>query len=250
MLFGISYDLCLFIAIAIAFGALAFRVGMHFPAERESDFSRQVWASADVLTVFLTVIGIAKLMSPLLSAEQAQRESAAYSMGIHAKERILLSVNKAQDQFCPVGVVEPTAVPRCNAIRDMQRTLLLPTVDAISARHILKTDFPAICLQQACEQTFQDIYVLIKDFLEFCEKNPNVFSATKTHEPDDILITLSFIGGGLFITLFRLGRSGSEFSRNRKAWRDRKNGKKSTDEQIAAIRERLDRIDPPTPVGQ
>lgn len=243
MFLGFSTDLWEFIAIAISFGAIAFILAQRFPASSDADPWRQIWTVADILAVLLTVVGVAKLMSPLLVAEQIQQDAYHHNSAIRMKENIIYSVNKGQDEFCPVGEVKADAISKCDVIRKMQRSLLLPSADVTTARGILNNDLPRVCSQQQCDQIFQDIRMQATQFMEFAKKHPAIFSGIKVREPEEIRHALFFVFLYIAVTSFRLGRSGSEFARNRLAQKAAKAGKLSTDDRFDAIYRRLERID-------
>lgn len=212
---GLDPRLLYIVIIALVCGAVFFSVGFRHPGYRDSYIWRQVWSIADILAVTVTIIGVAKLMSPLVSMEQSQLDVIKQKIGIGKQESVIYAINRAQDKFCPVVGVSKEAVATCDVIRKMQRSLYAPQANHITAGVILKDDLPIICTEKQCSPIIAEIKRQIVDFQEYSLGIRDIVENPHPTTEKDIIYLLIFTGFYIFIASFRLGRSGAEFARNR-----------------------------------
>jgi hypothetical protein len=212
---GLEPRLLYIVIIALVCGAIFFSVGFRNPGHRDSYRWRQVWSIADILAVTVTIIGVAKLMSPLISMEQSQIDVVKRDIGIGKQESVIYAINRAQDKFCPLVGVSKEAVATCDVIRKMQRSLYAPRANYITAGVILKSDLPIICTEKQCNPIIADIKRQLVDFQNYSLSIRDIVDNPHPATEKDIIYLLIFTGLYIFIASFRLGRSGAEFSRNR-----------------------------------
>lgn len=258
-IFGLEPRLLYIVIAALVCGVVFFSVGFRNPGHKfrnpgykNSYRWRQVWSIADILAVTVTIIGVAKLMSPLLSMEQSQMDAVKRNIGIGKQESVIYAINRAQDKFCPVAGVSKEAVATCDVIRKMQRSLYAPRANYITAGVILESDLPIICTEKQCNPIIADIKKQIIDFQKYSLDIRNIVDNPNPTTEKDVIYLLSFTGLYIFISSFRLGRSGAEFSRNhldylaekaRFATPEARTDQQTVEQQLKALSERMSAIE-------
>jgi hypothetical protein len=255
---GLDHRLLYIVIVALFCGALFFSVGLRNPGHKNSYRWRQVWSIADILAVTVTIIGVAKLMSPLLSMEQSQMDAVKQKIGIGKQKSVIYAINRAQDKFCPVVGVSKEAVATCDVIRKMQRSMYAPQANYITAEVILNSDLPIICTEKQCNPIIADIKRQIVDFQKYSLDIRDIVDNPHPTTEKDIIYLLIFTGLYIFIGSFRLGRSGAEFSRNRLDYQaekarlatpEAKAAQQTVEQQLKALSERVSAIESSTARG-
>ncbi|QOY95049.1 hypothetical protein IM543_03905 [Massilia sp. UMI-21] len=249
---GLDPRLFNIVVVALICGAIFFSVGVRNPGHGDSYRWRQIWSIADILAVTVTIVGVAKLMSPLLSMEQSQIDVAKRNIGIGKQESAIYAINRAQDKFCPVEGVSTEAVATCDVIRRMQRSLYAPRANHVTAGVILQSDLPVICTENQCDPVIADIKRTIIDFQAHSLSVREIVDDTHPATEKDIIYLLIFTGMYVFIASFRLGRSGAEFSRNRLDYQAKnaklktpepKDEQRTVEQQLKSLSERVSAIE-------
>jgi hypothetical protein len=247
---GLDSRLLNIVIVALVSGAIFFSVGFRNPGHKNSYRWRQVWSIADILAVTVTIIGVAKLMSPLINMEQL--DDVKRNIGIGKQESLIYAINRGQDKFCPVVGVSKEAVVTCDVIRKMQRSLYAPRANYITAQVILKSDLPLICTERQCDPNIADIKRQIVDFQKYSLSIRDVVDNPHPTTEKDIIYLLIFTGLYIFIGSFRLGRSGAEFSRNRLDYEaekakvatlETKAEQQTVEQQLKTLNERMSAIE-------
>lgn len=214
---GLDISLVELAVAALVCGALFFYIGVLNPAKENENKWRQWWTYADVLAVVLTIIGVVKIMSPLISAEQMQANATTRNIATGKRENILYALNRVQDDLCPVAGLSEENVTTCGVIRTMQRSLYMPSANFVTAKVILDQDLPKICRGAACSASFQEIRRQLLEFRTYYLDNRQAIDEVPATTERDVAYTMLFIGFYMLVGSFRLGRSGAEFERNRLA---------------------------------
>jgi hypothetical protein len=249
---GLDSRLLNIVIVALVAGAIFFSVGFRNPGNKNNYRWRQVWSIADILAVTVTIVGVAKLMSPLFAIEQSQLDDVKKNIGVGKKESLIYAINRAQDKLCPVVGINKEAVVTCDVIRKMQRSLYMPRANYITSQVILSSDLPLICTERQCAPIIADIKKQIVDFQKYSISIRDLVDNPHPATEKDIIYLLIFTGLYIFIGSFRLGRSGAEFSRNlldheaekaKAATLETKADQQTVERQVKLLTERMSAIE-------
>ena len=231
--------------VALVCGGLFFYVGVLNPAKENESKWRQWWTYADIFAVVLTIIGVVKIMSPLISAAQIQENANKRNIAIGKRENILYALSRVQDEFCPVAGVKVESLATCGSIRSMQRALTMPRADFVTAKRLLDEDLPKICSGEQCGAPFREIRRQLVEFRTYYLANRSAIDEAQSTTEDDVIYTMLFIAFYMLVGSFRLGRSGAEFQRNRLAVKEaeEKSKRPKSEKGLEDVYARLGRIE-------